>query len=636
MLNHRSYNVNTAHLPTNGKTSMDDKKKNLLAAGLIAALSALAYSNTSGASFHFDDFHQIVNNPGVKRLGNIPRFIVDAELWSYFTVKGYRPVTLIIHTLNYALSGLDVRGWHVVNLALHVVCALLVFLVVKALLRGAGHGRTYPLALLCASAFALHPIQTQAVTYISGRAAILAAIFFLTGFHAFLRYRSIGVGEKYRLAWAALAPVCYMLGLLSKESAVSLPAVMLLYDLLFTTEKDKGLAARLRGLAPYYTAFAGVLLVYIGLRKALAGYATAPAIPYSSYEYMLSELKVLPMYLRLMSLPVNQNFDYLLPLTKTPDALVLISAVLLASIGLALYRLRRAQPLVVFFAGWFIITIAPESSFIPILDIANEHRLYLPSVGLICAALVGGYSLLGQNRSRLAYSSAVMLLAALGLLTFSRNRVYADEYTLWGDVLSKAPYNSRARLNIGTALVADKKYGEATVELKAALDMGTALPVPYIAHYNLGVCYDKTGRKDEAEREFELTLKDEPNYYEASVKLGEIFYEAGRYADSARVYEAHVKRFAGDPVAYFNLADSLMRLGRFDDARKPMEDAVAYGYEGFDARYGLALIYERAGMKYKAQRQAESAQGMAKDYTDTEKSSALLTRLKKAGGSSRL
>ena len=169
---------------------------------LVLALALAAYSGSFHAGFHFDDFHQLVNNQHMRSLANVPRFFTEPRLASFSSEdKGYRPVTYTTFALNYALAGYRVFWYHAVNFCLHVLCAFLVFVIVRAVLRDAGSGRAGEYALLVAALFAVHPVQTGAVTYITGRAALLASLFYLSGLACFLRFRGRG-----GYLWGAAAP----------------------------------------------------------------------------------------------------------------------------------------------------------------------------------------------------------------------------------------------------------------------------------------------------------------------------------------------------------------------------------------------------------------------------------------------
>ena len=248
-----------------------DMAKNALFAVVLALLVAAAYSGSLHAGFHSDDEHQIVNNGSIRSLGNAPKFFTDVSTGSFLAEnRGYRPLTVLSFAASYFFSGYDVPGYHLFNILLHLLNAFLVYLIVARLTESQGkswHGGAGPMFI--ALVFAVHPIQTGAVTYISGRAVLLASFFGLASFYSFLRYRAGGPG---RLVYGALSLPLLFLGLLSKEMAVCVPGLMLVYDFLFTWRRGAGQGARSRPLY-YYVPVVLLVILYLVLKRAMQGYA---------------------------------------------------------------------------------------------------------------------------------------------------------------------------------------------------------------------------------------------------------------------------------------------------------------------------------------------------------------------------
>ena len=191
---------------------------------LLPLLALAAYAGTFHGAFFFDDYLHITANHHIRTLGNLPRFFLEGGVADFYVGgTGYRPMNYASYALNYAVAGYNVWAWHLFNIILHSANAVLVFFVGRAVLREAGRGDGFALPLVAAAAFALHPVQTQAVTYISGRAVLLASLFYLLGFLAFIACRNT-TGAR-RIIWTAAAAIAYLLGMLSKEMAVSLPAL---------------------------------------------------------------------------------------------------------------------------------------------------------------------------------------------------------------------------------------------------------------------------------------------------------------------------------------------------------------------------------------------------------------------------
>ena len=424
----------------------------LVAAIVLAAAVALVYSNTLHSSFHFDDFRQIVDNPRVRSFTYLP----------YILFREVRGVTFHTFALNYAAAGHSVFGYHLVNTAIHIANSIIVYFLLYLTLRGrvAGSGWAKRIAFFTAALFAVHPVQTQSVTYIVQRMESLSALFFLLGMLIFAVAAGMKASPGKVIAYICV-PLCYVLGFYSKEVVVTLPVVILLYDLYFVSGRGRGslfrrwpLYASLGALFIYFTVSTVVPLggfddlsdklssleeraseavLPVDASPGLSLESTAqtaeispeqaeePSTPWntvgfsleglSSRQYLLTQFNVLTYYLSLLLVPVNQNLDYDFPISDSlfesptvrggtvlnypipPPALSLV--ILAVIIGAALYLAARSRKpgggragVMSFFILWFFVTLAPTSSFIPIMDVIFEHRLYLASLGffltLVC------------------------------------------------------------------------------------------------------------------------------------------------------------------------------------------------------------------------------------------------------------
>jgi len=596
------------------------------ALAVVFVVTCLAYSNSFNAAFHFDDIPKIVKNKVVRDVSGIPRFFYGADGGYLLKDFEFRPVKYATLAVNYYISGDRPWSYHLFNLLIHIFNSFLVFIAVRQVLKDPDKDDTA--ALLASAMFALHPVQSSAVMYMSnGRAVLLACMFYLLAFISFVRYRDSGPESgRARYAWASLTPVFYMLGLLSKEIAGSLPAVLLAYDMLFTVRRRGGPGKSLKAFL-CYVPVAAVLGAFLLWKLSVHGYLSVRETPYGALEYLMSEFKAALLYLRQMLIPVNQNADYYLPLTKALDLKAVIGLCAVLASGISLYLVRKKHPAVTLFGLWFLIAIAPESSVVSFEDIAVEYRLYLPSVGLIAAAayvLSRGRPYL--SRQRLWTGLTASILALFALLTFARVSVWATEYTLWSDAAKKSPGSPRAHLNLGEALMADGRYQEAVAEFKRSLSADPGYRQAKDARYQMGLCLIELGRPEDATGEFEAVIKSGPGYMNSYGRLGEIYFGLGRYKDSERVYRAAVEHGENGPVMRYNLAVSNLMNGRYQDAKSEMEPLMAYFPGSYDAHYNLALIYEKLGMKARAAGQAAQAAGLAADEDEKRNASEIIIR----------
>jgi len=366
----------------------EGKRFHLIAVSLIAILTLIVYSNTFHASFHFDDTPQIVENYQIRNLDNLLDIL-----------KGQRGLAMATFAINYAIGGLNVMGYHIVNLTIHIMNGIMVYFLVFITLHGVlgtdlkSVPKAKRIAIYTALLFAVHPIQTQAVTYIVQRMEILASMFMLIALLLFIKAVKTSMITMRVFLYGIIA-VSYILGFYSKEIAITLPALVFIYDYCFLAEGDfKKIMARM----PLYFVLLAMLAFFT--TRTLTGLQETPGESASagfgvqsitSNEYLFTQFNVLWTYLRLLILPINQNLDYDYPVAKSifefPTFLSFVGILLILVSAFYLLtpyasRFTHYGRLIAFFILWFFVILSPTSSFIPIIDVIFEHRLYLASVG---------------------------------------------------------------------------------------------------------------------------------------------------------------------------------------------------------------------------------------------------------------
>jgi tetratricopeptide (TPR) repeat protein len=423
---------------------------------LLAGAVAVVYLNSFRGVFQFDDYNVIVDNVGVHSWG---AFLAGLP-------RGIRPLLKLTYTLNW-ISGLGLFGFHVVNVGLHAANAVLLFLLAS---RIGGPSVSRFAALLPALLFAVHPVQTEAVTYISGRSVSLMAFFYLGSLLAWLRGRE----RRSRFLLYVASPILFLLAAASKEVALTLPFAMVLCEAV-RRERD-GWRGALRAQAVHWgllVALAVLFLAHIGYGRLLEacfdirGAAANLLTQVHGIGYLLSRL-VMPHALTIdPDLPVFTGWVPVL----FPEALLL--AALLAA---GIFGLKKRSP-----AGfgilWFFLHLVPTNSFIPRLDVANERQLYIASWGLFLAVAAGADLLREKWGARRVTAVAAVLVIALGALTVSRNTVYSSEVALWEDTVRKSPGKARAWNNLGYAFQQAGRFRDAEAAYLRALtiDPGYAL-----------------------------------------------------------------------------------------------------------------------------------------------------------------
>jgi tetratricopeptide (TPR) repeat protein len=426
---------------------------------LLVGAVVVCYLNSFRGAFQYDDYNVIVDHGGVHSWG---AFLAGLP-------RGIRPLLKFTYTLNW-ISGPGPFGFHLVNVGLHAANAVMLFLLAS---RIGGPSVSRFAALLPALLFVVHPVQTEAVTYISGRSVSLMAFFYLGSLLAWLRGRERG--SRFLLYLAS--PILFLLAAASKEVALTLPFALILCEAA-RRERD-GWKEAFRAQAVHWgllVALAVLFLAHVGYGRLLEacfdirGAGANLLTQVHGIGYLLSRL-VMPHALNIdPDLPVFSGWSPVL----VPEALLL--AALLAG---GIYGLVKRSP-----AGfgilWFFLHLVPTNSFIPRLDVANERQLYLASWGLFLAVAAGA-DLLREKRekrgARWVTAVAAVLVIALGALTVSRNTVYRSEVALWEDTARKSPGKARAWNNLGYAhgLAGRTRDAEAAYLRALAIDPGYAL-----------------------------------------------------------------------------------------------------------------------------------------------------------------
>ena len=459
----------------------------------IVLIGGIAYGNTFDVPLVFDDFVSIQRNSTVRFGDYLQEVIISSRSLLYLTF-----------TLNYVFAGQDVWSYHLVNLILHLANGVLMLLVAGLILRKVIDDeylvRWY--SILAAGFFLVHPVQTESVTYISSRSELLSTLFFLGAFLLFIKMPKERIGFLLSLPIA----VILFLGLLSKETVITLPAVLVLYDFIFLSEGRLGsVISRWR----FYITFVlgGSAVSYYILTGPLSGSVGANLVGHLSVSsYFLTQLRVLVRYIQILFVPVGLNLDYDFEPSISPfEPAVLLSSAILVSIVALAWHLRRSQPIFSFSIFWFFVTLAPTSSIFPILDVIFEHRLYLPMVGLCLSfpLLVAFILRLLNEKSGLAVRAlpvGVSILLILTVATSMRNQIWRDEVTLWTDVVSKSPDKPRAYNALAMTYFRRTDFDKALEITRAGLQRMPDRKHEFVD--TLGNIYLRTRRYEEAAAAF--------------------------------------------------------------------------------------------------------------------------------------
>jgi tetratricopeptide (TPR) repeat protein len=508
------------------------------------------------------------------------------------------------------------------------------------------------IALFSALIFVSHPIQTQAVTYIIQRFTSLSTMFYLLSMVMYIKARLIqqsaissqqsashpplpleggGLGRGWRLyatryTLYAISIVSAILAMKTKEIAITLPITIMIYDLFFfKTPLKKRLLFFLPLALTIVIVPLGVLYRGQSLKElfdAMLSFKVQTDMPRSMY--LFTQFRVIVTYIRLIFLPINQNLDYDYPIYHSFfEPQVFLSFFFLLSIfGLGIYLLLKSKQyavnskqnsayallltpysrLISFGILWFFVTISPQSSIIPIIDVIFEHRVYLPSVGSFIAIAFASDMVLNKLRNRwhisnrLIIGAAISIIAILTMTTFVRNSIWKSEISLWEDVIKKFPDNARALNNISAAYIDAGRYEDAIKSSKKVLLL---VPDNANAYNNIGYAYFKLGKLNEAKTALTKAIENKSDFARAYSNIVVVYIRLGDYKKALEAVREEIKL---NPAAsaYNNLSVIYQQLGRYPEAVQAANEAVKRDTSYFIAFNNLGMSYLKMDMTNEA------------------------------------
>jgi tetratricopeptide (TPR) repeat protein len=561
---------------------------------LVGAVFA-AYANSFHGPFIFDDGPSIVGNPSIRHLGS---FQVLAAPPDSVTTTG-RPILNLSLAINYALGGLTVEGYHVVNLIIHMLAGLTLFgLLRRTLLLPALASRfaaaSTGLALAMSLLWAVHPLQTESVTYVVQRAESLVGLFYLLTLYCYLR----GATAERGAGWYVAAVLSCVLGMGSKEVMVSAPLVVVLFDRIFIAGSfQQGARQRWRvwgALLATWAVLALAVLLSHG-RGGSAGFG----LGMSAWSYARTQFGCILHYLCLSLWPSPLVIDYGNSVVSkavniTPHAFGVLVLVAATVVGLV----RR--PMLGFLGVCFFAILAPSSSVVPLAGQTEaEHRMYLPLAALVVLVVLAAHSCLtmAMGRRGLQYRRAItplltVVAVALGVATYRRNETYRTELSVWDDTVRHGPPNSRAFMNRGNALMTN---GQAAAAIED-YDQSIRLDPLYAKAYNArGNAYTAEGRYDEALRDYEKAIKLKPELADAYNGRGSAYGNLGQVDAAIQEFSRAIELSPEYEEAYYNRGCALNVRGQVDEAIEDFSRAIRLRSDYADAFNRRGSAYDKKG-----------------------------------------
>jgi len=574
---------------------------------LVLGLALLAaYANSFRAPFIFDDESSITENLTLRNWRTV--FLPPGN--SGLTVSG-RPVLNASFALNHALGGENVIGYHAVNLFIHFLAALALFGLVRRTLllpslREKFAAASGPLALTVSALWALHPLQTESVTYLVQRAESLAGLFYLFTLYCFVR----SIDSPARAGrWLIATVLSCLAGMGAKEVMASAPLVVFLFDRTFVSGS---FAAAWKARKRFYLCLAATWLLLVaciistGNRGGTAGFGSQV----SSWSYLLTQSRAIVHYLRLTLWPHPLVLDYGTGLAGGFGEVAGYFLLLLALAAATAFALWK-RPAPGFFGTVFFAVLAPTSSIVPVVtQTMAEHRIYLALAPVVIFAVTSLYLVAG---TRILLGCALVAVA-LGIATARRNHDYQDPLSLWRKTMADAPRNVRAINNVGTIFLRRHDYVQARVYFERAVEID---PADANTWSNLASLSVESGRIDEGLDLYRRALALGPNQSDIHYNYGKALLEDGHVDDAIAELEAALAIKPSYGSARYNLANAFVAAGRLDDAVAAYQRVLADDPQSLDACNNLAITLVKLGRATEALPLLESAVKRAPDSAAT-------------------
>ena len=581
------------------KQLFSKRTADLLGLMVILILGIIVYSNSFYCSFHFDDFQNIVENTKIQNLS-------DVNAWWNFVPS--RPVGNLTFALNYHFAKLSLPYWHLVNLLIHLINACLVWALTRLLFSTSSlkdkpvskHKNT--IALFTALLFVSHPLATQSVTYIVQRLASLAALFYLLSLVLYISARLSDKGKVPKWLMYSGAAFSALLAMMTKENAFTLPFAILLAE--FVLIRKKKLNINFKDYRIYLLlAGLGGLILFVFSKFSLSIFD--PILPeqghtytVTPYNYLLTQFSVIIKYIQLLILPVNQMLDYDFPLSNHFFSVkTLLSFLFLLSMFILAIFLYKRHRIVSFGIFWFFLTLSVEASFIPIPNVIFEHRTYLPSVGFFLILSSVAYLLFRGKYQYLATGILLVIILSNSFLTYERNKVWKDEFTLCNDNIKKAPNSARAVSSRGDIYAERGQYDNAIADYAHAIAISPNFKEVYS---NRGTVYSVLQQWDNAIADFSKAISIDPEYAKAYAGRGIAFSHLMKWEQALSDFSKEISLSPEIAVGYYNRGNAYCNMSQWEKAIRDYSKCIELGSK--DKR-----VYVYRGIAYSNLMQSDKA-----------------------------
>ena len=614
-------------------TQLPEKMKRYIALIVFTIVAIYIYNNSYDVPFIFDDSDNI-QNPSLRVNELSSDSLMKAAVESTL-IK--RPVANISFAINYYFGEYNVRGYHLVNIFIHIAAAYFLFLLLNITLKlrvnKEKYNKCFLISILAALLWLAHPLATQSVTYLVQRMNSMAAMFYVLCILSYVKGRLswaefTNCQQRFEgVLWFSASLISGIFAIGSKEIALTLPVVIFLYEWFFLQDLSrKWLKTKLPWVAGLLVFIYCAAYFYLGSNPIQMVFNSCDNRPFSSFERVLTECRVIVHYIGLLVYPNPERlvFDYNFPLSTslfspltTFFSLLSLIAAFAIAVGIA-----KKERFVAFAIFWFLINLVLESSVI-CLEIIYEHRTYLPSMFLLAIFPAVLYRI-GLNKN-LVTGLLLMLIVCCGFWTLERNKIWQDPIRFWQDTIKKQP-KARGYNNLGVALYEAEKLDEAGANFSRAINLLPDFPEAYS---NMGLVQYKRNKFDEAEKYIKHALilrsdyiegrlnlaclyKDQgkydlalaqyrelylqiPDYSILNREMGEVLLRLGQTEKSLFYLEKAYKKLPKDKFLLLNRGEAFMRGGKLEEAIESYMKVIAIEEENVAANYNLGLLLAATG-----------------------------------------
>jgi Tfp pilus assembly protein PilF len=546
---------------------------------LLVVLCCIAYSNSFHVPFHFDDLRLIRFNFSLRDL---------ADWKGIISSEPFRPLLVATFALNFKIGKSDPFSYHILNLSFHILAVLLFFLFMRRI------SKNVLLSFGAAALMAIHPLNTESVTYISSRSIVLCAVFYFSSLLSFDLYV-----EKQKREWLFLFCLFFFLAMITKEEGALIPFVALLYNFLLKGPDSVRLHKWMHIATCSFVFLLGVL-------RMILFFKFAQELPYPYFTWIATQLNMWLRYLWFAIVPVSLNVDPDIPSITFANLKLWICAICIAGLLLLCIKLRRNYSLLSFWGIWFFVNLI-VSSAVPLADFYADHRVYISLFGF-CACVAYLVHLLTEKFRSADFALRIsfgLLIILFTFATYKRNETWKSELNLWSDAAQKSPQKIRTHLNLAGSYFNSKQYDLAIQEYQFVRSLNPANPQIYAG---LGISYLRKRELDLAEPAFKKALELDPNLIDAKTGLGIIRYTQNRYAE-ALDYFRQVYPYRRESIQLVDLMSYCsIQVGNFPEAILVLEPSL--NLEG-----ARPVFYQRLADAYEKTGRTQEAQILRQQYT---------------------